>query len=84
MNHSGNYNSENAAVEQTDNSRNQSGSVQSGNRFSTVSMVQVAIFGAVICIMAFTPFLGYIPLGFTRATIIHVPVVIASLLMGPE
>ena len=30
-----------------------------------MSMVQVAIFGAVISIMAFTPFLGYIPLGFT-------------------
>ncbi|MCF2567581.1 ECF transporter S component [Mediterraneibacter glycyrrhizinilyticus] len=47
-------------------------------------MVQVAIFGAIICIMAFTPFLGYIPLGFTRATIIHIPVIIASLLMGPK
>ena len=57
---------------------------QAGSRISTMSMVQVAIFGAVICIMAFTPFLGYIPLGFTRATIIHVPVIIASLLMGPK
>lgn len=57
---------------------------QAGNRYSTMSMVQVAIFGAVICIMAFTPFLGYIPLGFTRATIIHIPVIIASLLMGPK
>ncbi len=47
-------------------------------------MVQVAIFGAIICILAFTPFLGYIPLGFTRATIIHIPVIIASLLMGPK
>ena len=82
MNHSDNYNSE--AKKQTDSSRQQPGSVQAGNRFSTMSMVQVAIFGAVICIMAFTPFLGYIPLGFTRATIIHVPVIIASLLMGPR
>ena len=48
------------------------------------SMVQTAIFGAIIIIMAFTPFLGYIPLGFTRATIIHVPVIIASLLLGPK
>ena len=60
------------------------GGTQAGSRMSTMSMVQVAIFGAVICIMAFTPFLGYIPLGFTRATIIHVPVIIASLLMGPK
>ena len=57
---------------------------QAGSRISTMSMVQVAIFGAIVCIMAFTPFLGYIPLGFTRATIIHVPVIIASLLMGPK
>lgn len=57
---------------------------QAGSRYSTMSMVQVAIFGAIICIMSFTPFLGYIPLGFTRATIIHVPVIIASLLMGPK
>lgn len=57
---------------------------QTGSRYSTMSMVQVAIFGAIICIMAFTPFLGYIPLGFTRATIIHIPVIIASLLMGPK
>ena len=55
-----------------------------GSRYSIISMVQVAIFGAIICIMAFTPFLGYIPLGFTRATIIHIPVIIASLLMGPK
>ena len=80
-------NSENQRAEtmkQTDGSRQNSGGVQSGSRFSTMSMVQVAIFGAIICIMAFTPFLGYIPLGFTRATIIHVPVIIASLLMGPK
>ena len=55
-----------------------------GSRYSTMSLVQVAIFGAIICIMAFTPFLGYIPLPFTRATIIHIPVIIASLLMGPK
>ena len=82
MNHFENYNS--GARKQTDDSRQQPGGVRSGNRFSTMGMVQVAIFGAIICIMAFTPFLGYIPLGFTRATIIHVPVIIASLLMGPK
>ncbi len=48
------------------------------------SMIQVALFGAIIVILAFTPFLGYIPLGFTRATIIHIPVIIGSLLLGPK
>ena len=82
MKNSENHGSE--TMKQTDSSRQKNGGVQSGSRFSTMSMVQVAIFGAIICIMAFTPFLGYIPLGFTRATIIHIPVIIASLLMGPK
>ena len=44
-----------------------------GSSVRTRHMVQTAIFGVIIVIMAFTPFLGYIPLGFTRATIIHIP-----------
>lgn len=50
----------------------------------TLSLVQLALFGAIIFIMAFTPFVGYIPLGFTKATIIHVPVIIGSILLGPK
>lgn len=50
----------------------------------TLSLVQVALMAALIILMAFTPFLGYIPLGFTRATIIHVPVIIGSILLGPK
>ena len=55
-----------------------------GTSMSVRSMIQVALFGAIIVILAFTPFLGYIPLGFTRATIIHIPVIIGSLLLGPK
>lgn len=50
----------------------------------TTSVVVTALFGALIIIMAFTPFLGYIPLGFTRATTIHIPVIIGALLLGPK
>lgn len=50
----------------------------------TKGMAQVALFAALIILMAFTPFLGYIPLGFTRATIIHIPVIIGSLVLGPK
>ena len=57
---------------------------KSDGRSQTLGMVQVALFAALIIIMAFTPFLGYIPLGFTRATIIHVPVIIGSILLGPK
>lgn len=57
---------------------------QTNNISKVRGMIQVALFGAIIVIMAFTPFLGYIPLGFTRATIIHIPVIIGSLLLGPK
>ncbi len=50
----------------------------------TKGMTQVALFSALIILMAFTPFLGYIPLGFTRATIIHIPVIIGALVLGPK
>ena len=50
----------------------------------TKSTVQMGIFAALIIVMAFTPFIGYIPLGFTRATIIHIPVIIGSLMLGPK
>ena len=55
--------------------------VKAGSKPHTqvLGLVQVALFAALIIIMAFTPFLGYIPLGFTRATIIHIPVVIGAL-----
>ena len=49
---------------------------RTGSSVRTRHMVQTAIFGVIIVIMAFTPFLGYIPLGFTRATIIHIPVIL--------
>ena len=50
---------------------------------ATTKMVIAAVFGAIIIIMANVPFLGYIPLGVTRATIIHVPVIIGAIVLGP-
>ena len=50
----------------------------------TLGLVQLALLGALIFILAFTPFIGYIPLGVTRATIVHIPVIIGSLLLGPK
>ena len=50
----------------------------------TLEMVQLALFAAIIVVMASVPFLGYIPLPFTRATILHVPVIIGCLMMGPK
>ena len=49
-----------------------------------LSIVQLALFTAIILALAFTPGLGYIPLGVTRATTIHLPVIIGSILLGPK
>lgn len=49
----------------------------------TRGLVQMAVFATLIIILAATP-IGYIPLGFTRATIIHIPVIIGSLMLGPK
>lgn len=50
----------------------------------TLKLVQLALLGALIVVLAFTPFIGYIPLGVTRATIVHIPVIIGSILLGPK
>ncbi|HIX14959.1 MAG TPA: ECF transporter S component [Candidatus Hungatella pullicola] len=49
----------------------------------TRNMVLAAVFLAIIVFLAFTPF-GYIPLGFMNATIIHVPVIIGAVFLGPK
>lgn len=50
----------------------------------TISIANLSLFIAIITLMAFIPFLGYIPLGFARATIIHVPVILGSIILGPK
>lgn len=45
--------------------------------------VLLALFGAIIVVLAFTP-LGYIPLPFIKMTIIHIPVILGALLLGPK
>ncbi len=48
---------------------------------NTRKTVVFTLFAALIVVMAFT--VGYIPLGFMNATIIHVPVIIGAILLGP-
>lgn len=50
----------------------------------TYQMVLTALFAAIIILMAFIPFLGYINLVVIKATLIHVPVIIGSVLLGPK
>lgn len=53
------------------------------NNQKTKQLVLFSMFAAIIIVLAFTP-IGFIQLGFIKATIIHVPVIIASLLLGPK
>lgn len=48
-----------------------------------MNMSLAGIFTAIIIAMSVVPFLGYIPLGFMNATIIHVPVIIGAIWLGP-
>ena len=50
----------------------------------TYEMVLTALFTAIIIIMAFVPYLGYINLVVIKATLIHVPVIIGSIMLGPK
>ena len=48
------------------------------------NMVLCAILIAIILMLAFTPGLGYIPLGAIRITTVHIPVIIGAILLGPN
>ena len=48
----------------------------------TRKMVLLALFGCIEVILMVTP-LGYIPIGPLRATTLHIPVILAGVLMGP-
>ena len=50
----------------------------------TTKMVQLALFSAIIILLAMVPGLGYIPLGVIKATTIHIPVIIGAILLGPK
>ena len=48
----------------------------------TLYMTQLAMLSALIVILTFTP-IGFIPVGPVWATIIHIPVIIGAIIMGP-
>ena len=45
--------------------------------------VLLALFTAIVFVLGLTP-LGMVPLGFIKATTLHIPVVIGCLLLGPR
>ena len=44
-------------------------------------MVEIALFTAIMLVLSFTP-LGYIPIGVVKATTMHIPVIIAGVVLG--
>ncbi len=52
----------------------------------TIKMVQAALLTALIFILAFVPYIGYIkvPVLAIQATTVHIPVIIGSILLGPK
>lgn len=49
----------------------------------TKNFTLTAIFLSIILFCAFTPF-GFIHLGVVKATLIHIPIIIASIILGPR
>ncbi len=54
------------------------------NSSQTRYLMQVALMAAIVVLVAFVPFLGYIPLVVIKATTVHIPVIIGAILLGPK
>ena len=50
----------------------------------TFDIVLTAFFLGIMILMSVVPFLGFIPIGPLNATILHVPVIIGSVILGPR
>lgn len=59
-----------------------SGKVRGSKLLTLRKMTIIGVLGAISIVLGMTP-LGFIPMGPTKATIMHVPVIIGSILEGP-
>ena len=50
-------------------------------REKITKLVKLSLFAAIIVVLSMTP-LGYIPLGVIKATTIHIPVILGSIMLG--
>ncbi|HZK38983.1 MAG TPA: ECF transporter S component, partial [Clostridia bacterium] len=60
---------------------------QSGKNFSTqktLVLAQVGVLSALITVMTFIPYLGYISYGGLSITLLHIPVIIGAVVLGPK
>ncbi|MCR3956662.1 MAG: ECF transporter S component [Gudongella sp.] len=56
--------------------------MKNGNRFDIRKLTIIGVLGAISVVLGMTP-LGFIPVGPTRATIMHIPVIIGAIVEGP-
>ena len=54
------------------------------NNKKTKDIAFMSLFIAIELLLVIVPFLGFIPIGPLRATTLHIPVIIAGIVMGKE
>jgi uncharacterized membrane protein len=54
------------------------------NNQKTKNLAFISLFIAIEILMVMVPFLGFIPIGPLRATTLHIPVIIAGIVLGKE
>lgn len=54
------------------------------NNLKTKNLTLLSLFIAIEILMVTVPFLGFIPIGPLRATTLHIPVIIAGIVLGKE
>lgn len=52
-------------------------------RLNVRKMTVIGVLSAISIMMSMIPFIGYIPIGPTKATIMHIPVIIGAIIEGP-
>ena len=53
-------------------------------RLNVRKMAVIGVLSAISIMMSMLPFIGYIPIGPTKATIMHIPVIIGAIIEGPD
>ena len=51
---------------------------------SVLTLTQLGVLSALIILLTFVPNIGYISYGVLSITIIHIPVIIGAIVMGPK
>jgi len=73
------------AIKMEDNNASKNKTAKTSEKFSKMqTLTLTGMFAAIILLLNFTPFLGFIILPMGRATTLHIPVIIGSILLGPK